>query len=70
MRPCGGLARRRILRTVGNSPETGMAMAGLYQLLQPVLQPRHAYGSISESSRPRKGFSEGMTSDRCWREHG
>jgi DNA-binding CsgD family transcriptional regulator len=28
---------RRILRTVGNSPETGMAMAGLYQLLQPLL---------------------------------
>ena len=28
---------RRTLRTVGNSPETGMAMAGLYQLLQPLL---------------------------------
>jgi DNA-binding CsgD family transcriptional regulator len=28
---------RRILRTVGSSPETGMAMAGLYQLLQPLL---------------------------------
>ena len=28
---------RRVLRTVGNSPETGLAMAGLYQLLQPLL---------------------------------
>jgi DNA-binding NarL/FixJ family response regulator len=32
---------RRILRTVGNSPETGMAMAGLYQLLQPLLPLAH-----------------------------
>ena len=32
---------RRILRTVGNSPETGMAMAGLYQLLQPLLTFAH-----------------------------
>jgi DNA-binding CsgD family transcriptional regulator len=32
---------RRILRTVGNSPETGMAMAGLYQLLAPVLHLAH-----------------------------
>jgi DNA-binding CsgD family transcriptional regulator len=32
---------RRILRTAGNSPETGMAMAGLYQLLQPVLPLAH-----------------------------
>jgi DNA-binding CsgD family transcriptional regulator len=35
-------ASRRILRTVGNSPETGMAMAGLYQLLQPVLPLAHS----------------------------
>ena len=32
---------RRILRTVGNSPETGLAMAGLYQLLQPLLPLAH-----------------------------
>lgn len=32
---------RRILRTVGSSPETGMAMAGLYQLLQPLLTFAH-----------------------------
>lgn len=32
---------RRILRTVGNSAETGMAMAGLYQLLQPLLPLAH-----------------------------
>src|SRR6202020_559402 len=32
---------RRILRTVGNAPETGMAMAGLYQLLQPLLPLAH-----------------------------
>jgi DNA-binding CsgD family transcriptional regulator len=32
---------RRILRTAGNSPETGMAMAGLYQLLQPLLPLAH-----------------------------
>ena len=32
---------RRILRAVGNSPETGMAMAGLYQLLQPLLPLAH-----------------------------
>jgi DNA-binding CsgD family transcriptional regulator len=32
---------RRILRSVGNSPETGMAMAGLYQLLQPLLHMAH-----------------------------
>jgi DNA-binding CsgD family transcriptional regulator len=32
---------RRILRIVGNSPETGMPMAGLYQLLQPLLPLAH-----------------------------
>ena len=32
---------RRILRTAGNSPETGLAMAGLYQLLQPLLHLAH-----------------------------
>jgi len=32
---------RRVLRTVGNSPETGLAMAGLYQLLQPLLPLAH-----------------------------
>ena len=32
---------RRILRTAGNSPETGLAMAGLYQLLQPLLPLAH-----------------------------
>ena len=32
---------RRVLRTVGNSPETGLAMAGLYQLLQPLLHLAH-----------------------------
>ena len=32
---------RRILRTVGNSPETGLSMAGLYQLLQPLLPLAH-----------------------------
>ena len=32
---------RRILRTVGNPPETGLAMAGLYQLLQPLLPLAH-----------------------------
>jgi DNA-binding CsgD family transcriptional regulator len=32
---------RRVLRTVGNSPETGVAMAGLYQLLQPLLHLAH-----------------------------
>ncbi len=32
---------RRILRTVGTSPETGLAMAGLYQLLQPLLPLAH-----------------------------
>ena len=32
---------RRILRAAGNSPETGMAMAGLYQLLQPLLPLAH-----------------------------
>jgi DNA-binding CsgD family transcriptional regulator len=33
---------RRLLRTAGTSPETGLAMAGLYQLLQPLfpLAPR------------------------------
>jgi DNA-binding CsgD family transcriptional regulator len=38
-----GLASRsrRILRTVGNSPEAGLAMAGLYQLLQPLLPLAH-----------------------------
>src|SRR5271154_1787723 len=29
-------ASRRILRTVGTSPEAELAMAGLYQLLQPL----------------------------------
>ncbi len=40
---------RRIMRTVGNSAETGLAMAGLFQLLRPLLplahlipEPRHA----------------------------
>ena len=28
---------RRILRTFGSAPETGLPMAGLYQLLQPLL---------------------------------
>jgi len=32
---------RRVLRTVGNTPETGLAMAGLYQLLQPLLPLAH-----------------------------
>ncbi len=32
---------RRVLRTVGNTPETGLAMAGLYQLLQPLLPWAH-----------------------------
>jgi DNA-binding CsgD family transcriptional regulator len=32
---------RRILRTAGNPPETGLAMAGLYQLLQPLLRWAH-----------------------------
>ena len=32
---------RRILRTVGSSPETGLAMAGLYQLLKPLLPLAH-----------------------------
>jgi len=32
---------RRTLRAAGNSPETGMAMAGLYQLLQPLLHLAH-----------------------------
>ena len=32
---------RRILRTAGNPPETGLAMAGLYQLLQPMLRWAH-----------------------------
>jgi DNA-binding CsgD family transcriptional regulator/tetratricopeptide (TPR) repeat protein len=32
---------RKILRTAGNSPETGMPMAGLYQLLQPLLHLAH-----------------------------
>ena len=32
---------RRILRAFGNSPETGLAMAGLYQLLQPLLPLAH-----------------------------
>ena len=32
---------RRILRTVGSPPETGLAMAGLYQLLQPLLPLAH-----------------------------
>ena len=32
---------RRILRTAGSSPETGLAMAGLYQLLQPLLPFAH-----------------------------
>ena len=32
---------RRVLRTVGSSPETGLAMAGLYQLLQPLLPLAH-----------------------------
>ena len=32
---------RRILQTFGNSPETGLAMAGLYQLLQPLLPLAH-----------------------------
>ena len=32
---------RRVLRIVGNSPETGLAMAGLYQLLQPLLHWAH-----------------------------
>ncbi len=32
---------RRIVRTVGNSPETGLSMAGLYQLLQPLLPLAH-----------------------------
>src|SRR5580700_7369356 len=32
---------RQILRTVGNSPETGLAMAGLYQLLEPLLPLAH-----------------------------
>jgi hypothetical protein len=35
-------ASRHILHTVGHSPETGMAMAGLYQLLQPVLHLAHS----------------------------
>jgi hypothetical protein len=29
-------ASRRVLRTAGTSPEMGLAMAGLYQLLQPL----------------------------------
>jgi DNA-binding CsgD family transcriptional regulator len=36
-----GGASRRILRTVGNQPETGLPMAGLYQLLQPLLPLAH-----------------------------
>jgi DNA-binding CsgD family transcriptional regulator len=32
---------RRILRMAGNSPETSLAMAGLYQLLQPLLHLAH-----------------------------
>ncbi len=32
---------RRVLRTAGNSPETGLAMAGLYRLLEPLLPLAH-----------------------------
>jgi DNA-binding CsgD family transcriptional regulator len=32
---------RRILRTFGSAPETGLPMAGLYQLLQPLLPLAH-----------------------------
>jgi DNA-binding CsgD family transcriptional regulator len=32
----------RILRTAGTSPETGLTMAGLYQLLQPLLPLAHS----------------------------
>ena len=32
---------RRVLRAAGHCPETGMAMAGLYQILQPLLHLAH-----------------------------
>ena len=49
---------RRILRTVGSSPETGMAMAGLYQLLQPLLPLAHL---IPEPRQAALRVAFGMT---------
>jgi DNA-binding CsgD family transcriptional regulator len=37
----GASPGRRILRTFGTAPETGLPMAGLYQLLQPLLPLAH-----------------------------
>src|SRR5208282_4733013 len=37
----GASGSRRILRTAGYSPETGLAMAGLYELLRPLLPLAH-----------------------------
>jgi DNA-binding CsgD family transcriptional regulator len=49
---------RRILRTVGNSPETGLAMAGLHQLLQPLLPLAHL---IPEPRRAALRVAFGIT---------
>jgi DNA-binding CsgD family transcriptional regulator len=49
---------RQILRTVGNSPETSMAMAGLYQLLQPLLTLAHL---IPEPRRAALRIAFGLT---------
>jgi DNA-binding CsgD family transcriptional regulator len=49
---------RRLLRTVGNSPETDLAMAGLYQLLQPLLPFAHL---IPEPRRTALQVAFGLT---------
>src|ERR1700677_5134566 len=50
----------RILRTVGPSPETGLGMAGLYQLLQPLLPMAHLIpGPRQEALRVAFGIVAG-----------
>ena len=50
----------RILRTVGTSPETGLGMAGLYQLLQPLLPLAHLIpGPRQEALRVAFGIVAG-----------